>query len=57
MAKYRVVVEEIQSYEVYVEADTEEKAADIAQDTYGHEGVVFSTGANVILVEEDEEND
>jgi hypothetical protein len=52
---YRVVVEEIQSYEVYVEADNEEEAADIAQDTYGHDGVVFSTGVSIVLIEEDEE--
>lgn len=55
MARYRVVVEEIQLYEVYVEADTEEEATEIAQETYGHDGVVFSTGDSVVLVEEDEE--
>ena len=55
MAKYRVVVEEIQCYEVYVEAEDEEEAAEIAQETYGHEGVVFNEGINAVLVEEEEE--
>lgn len=55
MAKYRVVVEEIQLYEVYVEAETEEEAAEIAQETYGHDGVVFSMGIQDVIVEEDEE--
>lgn len=53
--KFRVVIEEVQCYEVDVEADTEEEAAEIAQDTYGHDGVVFSEGINAVLVEEEAE--
>ena len=52
--KYRVVVTETQSYEVYVEADTEEEAEEIAEDTYGCDGDVFHTDVNVILIEEEE---
>ena len=57
MKEYRVVVVETQYYEVYVEADTEEEAMDIAQNTYGTEGVVFSMGTNIELVEEENEDD
>ena len=53
--RYRVVVTETQSYEVYVEADTEEEAEEIAEDTYGSDGDIFHTDVNVVLVEEDEE--
>jgi hypothetical protein len=57
MKEYRVVVVETQYYEVYVEADTEEEAMDIAQDIYGTEGVVFSEGTNIELVEEENEDE
>ena len=53
MAKYRVVVTETQYYEVYVEANTEEEAEDIAIDTYGEDGDIFTTELNAILVEEE----
>jgi hypothetical protein len=43
MKKFRVVVMETQYYEVYVEADTEDKAKDIAYDTYGEDGCIFDT--------------
>ena len=55
MAKYRVIVTETQSYEVYIEADTREEAEEIAEDTYGCDGDIFSTDVNVVLVEEEEE--
>ena len=51
--KYRVVVTETQSYEVYVEADTKEEAEEIALDDYGCCGDIFYTGADVVLVEEE----
>jgi hypothetical protein len=35
MKKYRVVVVESQSYEVYVEADNEEEAEDKANELFG----------------------
>ena len=52
--KFRVVVEETQSYEVYVEADTEEEAEEIAENTYGCDGDIVHTAIDVVLVEEDE---
>ena len=55
MAKYRVVVAETQSYEVYVEAESKEKAEEIAFYNYGELGEVFQTDAEVIDIEEDEE--
>lgn len=57
MAKYRVVLTETQYYEVYVEADTQEEAEDIAIDTYGEDGDIFSTELETILVEEENENE
>lgn len=57
MAKYRVVVAETQYYEVYVEADTQEEAEDIAIDTYGEDGDIFTTELNTILVEEENEDE
>lgn len=57
MAKYRVVVTETQYYEVYVEADTQEEAEDIAIDTYGEDGDIFSTELETILVEEESEDE
>ena len=50
---YRIVVTETQSYEVYVEAENEEEAEDIALDTYGYDGDIFHTDASVVLIEED----
>lgn len=55
MAKYRVVVVESQSYEVYVEADTKEEAEEIAEEDYGCCGDIFSTNVDVVLVEEETE--
>ena len=53
MKKYRVVVVESQSYEVYVEADTEDEAIEIAEDTYGCDGDIFTTIVDTVLVEEE----
>lgn len=53
MKKYRVVVVESQSYEVYVEADSKEEAEEIAEDTYGCDGDIFSTFVDVVLIEEE----
>ena len=53
MKKYRVVVTETQSYEVYVEADTKDEAEEIALDNYGCDGNIFHTNTNVSLIEED----
>lgn len=50
--KYRVIVTETQSYEVYVEADTQDEAEEIALEEYGYEGDIFSTCADVVLIEE-----
>ena len=55
MAKFRVVIEEIQTYEVYVEAPNDLEAERIALDTYGCDGEVFNTDTNVISTEEEEE--
>ena len=53
--KYKVIVEETQSYEVYVEADTEEEAEEIAEETYGCNGEIVHTSVEVVDIEEDEE--
>lgn len=53
MARYRVIITETQSYEVYVEADTEKEAEEIAEETYGCDGDIFYTNVNVALVEEE----
>lgn len=53
--KYRVIVEETQSYEVYVETDTEEEAAEIAEDIYGSDGEVIHTNIEAVDIEEEEE--
>lgn len=52
MKKYRAIVEETQSYEVYIGANTEEEAEEITEDTYGCDGDIFSTNVNLGLVEE-----
>jgi hypothetical protein len=53
MKKYRVVVVESQSYELYVEADTKEEAEEIAEENYGCDGDIFSTNIEVVFVEEE----
>lgn len=53
MATFRVIVEETQSYEVYVEADTEEKAEEIALEEYGCDGEIVHTNIEVVDIEEE----
>ena len=53
MKKYRVVVVESQSYEVCVEANTEEEAEEVAEETYGYDGDIFSTIVKVTHIEEE----
>lgn len=55
MARFRVVVEETQSYEVYVDAPNDIEAERIALEKYGCDGEVFNTDINAVIVEEDEE--
>ncbi len=50
--KYRVVVTETQSYEVYVEADNQDEAEEIALEEYGCSGDIFSTFVDVTYIEE-----
>ena len=57
MARYRVLVTETQYYEVYVEADTQEEAEEIAEDTYGCDGDIYSTIVNVGSIEEENEDE
>ena len=52
MKKFRVVVTETQSYEVYVEADNKDEAEEIALEEYGSIGDIFSTFSDVELVQE-----
>ena len=51
--RYRVVVTETQLYEVYVEADSQEEAEEIATEEYGCEGDIFSTFVDVAFIEEE----
>lgn len=53
--RFRVVVTETQSYEMYVDAESEEKAEEFALDNYGELGEIFQTDTEVIDIEEDEE--
>lgn len=53
MAKYRVVVAETQSYEVYVDAENKDKAEEIAFYGYGEIGEIFKTDAEVIEIKEE----
>ena len=55
MARYQVIVEETQSYEVYVEAENEEEAKEIAEETYGCDGEIVHTNVEVVDIEEDAE--
>lgn len=52
MAKFRVLVSETQYYEMYVEANSQEEAEEIAEDTYGCDGEIYSTLVQVNFVEE-----
>ncbi len=52
MKKFRVLISETQYYEVCVEATSQEEAEEIAEDTYGCDGEIYSTIVNVGFVEE-----
>ena len=52
--KYRVIVTETQSYELYVEADTQYEAEEIALEEYGCNGTIFSTYADVTHIDRSE---
>ena len=53
--RFRVVVTETQSYEMYVDAESKEKAEEFALDNYGELGEIFHTDAQVVNIEEDAE--
>ncbi len=55
MKRYRVVVTVTEYYEVYVNAEDEEEAEDIALENYGIDGELFNTLSDVVNVEEEEE--
>ena len=52
--RYRVIVTETQCYEVWVNADNEDEAEEIAIEEYGCEGDIFSTYVDVTHIEEEE---
>lgn len=52
--KYRVIVTETQCYEVWVDANDEDEAEEIALEEYGREVDIFSTYADVTHIEEGE---
>ena len=53
MKRYRVVVTVTEYYEVYVNAQDEEEAEDVAIENYGCDGELFNTLADVVSVEEE----
>jgi hypothetical protein len=53
MKKYRVVVAITEYYEMYVNAEDEEEAEDIAIENYGCDGELFNTLSDVVSVEEE----
>lgn len=54
MKTFKIIIAETQYYEVYIEADTPSEAEDIACDTYGEDGNIFSTDVTVVNIEEEE---
>lgn len=55
MARYRVLMEEKIYYEIYVEADNEYGAAEIARNSLGEAEVTSDSYVEIVDVEEDEE--
>ena len=51
MAKYMVAVNETQTYEVFVEADTQDKAEELALECYGCDGEIGCTLTEILEVE------
>lgn len=52
MARYKVAVNEIETYEVFVEADTPEEAEELALECYGCDGEIGCTLTEILEVEE-----
>ena len=53
--KYRVVVSETQTYEVYIEANSIEMAEEMALETYGSDGEIFQINVEVVDIDDSEE--
>lgn len=53
MAKHRVLISETLTYEVYVDAKTQDEAIEFAMKNYGHDGEVFHTEVELIDCEEE----
>ena len=49
--KFRVVITESQNYEIFVEAENEDSAKEIAEENYGCDGTVTSTFVEVACVD------
>ena len=49
--KYRVIVTETQSYEVYVEAPNDLIAEEVALKSYGSDGEIFNTDVEATVEE------
>lgn len=54
MKTFKVIVTETQSYEVYVEAETQAEAGDIACEIYGEDGDIVHTDVEIFDIEEEE---
>ena len=52
--KYRVIVSEVQHYELFVEAEDQDEAEEIALEEYGCNGTIFSTFADIAHIERKE---
>ena len=52
MAKYKVAVNETQTYEVFVEANTQEEAEELALECYGCDGEIGCTLTEILETEE-----
>ena len=48
MAKYKVAVNETQTYEVLVEADTQDEAEELALECYGCDGEIGCTLTEIL---------
>lgn len=55
MAKYRFVIAETQTYEIYVDGKDIDEAMDIALNNYGSNGEIIHTDATLIDYEEETE--
>ena len=48
--KFRVIITESQNYEIFVEAEDEDSAKEIAEENYGCDGTVTSTFVEVACI-------